>query len=150
MALVGAVLWSVLWLPGCFAARSTFNEPLRADALAALRPGETTARDVVEQLGAPTEIVQLARRSAYRYDFTASKRAGLFLVVVFVMNEDTRADRVWVFFDEDDVLTHVGATFAGHRTEYAAPWEDLYDDIDQDAALGEDPEGAPEEAAEAD
>ncbi len=113
-------------LPGCFAARSTFNEPLRRERLAYLRPGETTAREVVTAFGAPAEVVQLARRSAYRYEFTVTKRAGLVLFVAFLLNEDTRADRVWVFFDENDILSHVGATFDSDQTEYAMPWEDVH------------------------
>jgi hypothetical protein len=35
-----------------------------------------------------------------------------------------------VFFDEKDVLTHYGATFATHRTQHAMPWEDVYEASD--------------------
>jgi len=38
-----------------------------------------------------------------------------------------------VFFDERDVLTHYGATFATHRTQYAMPWEDVHEASDDDA-----------------
>jgi len=116
----------VLLAPSCAIARSTDNEPLEPKKLEALQPGTTTAREVVELLGAPVDVVQLGRRSAYRYDFAASKRAALILIVLNFYNQDTRADRVWVFFDENQVLSHVGATFDSEDVEYAMPWEDVH------------------------
>ena len=111
---------------GCAMARSNVNEPLEPGELAKLQLG-MSAHDVVELLGAPVDVVQLGRRSAYRYDFTSTKRAGLFLIVVLFYNEDTRSDRLWVFFDETEKLTHVGTTLQGDDNEYAMPWEDLHD-----------------------
>jgi hypothetical protein len=102
------------------------NEPLDALAIAPFEPGVTTAADVVEALGAPSDVVQLGRRSAYRYDAMVSKGAGLVLLVVNLGHMDSRSDRIWVFFDEDDVVTHVAGTFATHRTRYALPWTDVH------------------------
>ena len=113
--------------PACVVSRSTENEPLPRGAIESLRPGTSTAREVVELLGAPVDVVQLGKRSAYRYEFTRAKRAGLILVVVLLYNLDQRADRVWVFFDENQVLTHVGVSLESDRAEYAMPWEDLHD-----------------------
>lgn len=109
-------------LAGCMISRDTQNEPLRAEALAGLTPGSTTAAQAVELLGAPTEIVQLGFRSAYRWEFGTAKRAGLFLLVVYLSNIDARADRIWLFFDDEDVLTHVGSTFDAADARYAMPW----------------------------
>jgi outer membrane protein assembly factor BamE (lipoprotein component of BamABCDE complex) len=117
-------------LPACAFARQDTNEPLDVAAVRALVPGRTTAREVVEALGAPTDVVQLGRRSAYRYDGATAKSTLLFLLVINFANQDARSDRVWVFFDERDVLTHVGATFAVHRTQYAMPWEDVHEEAD--------------------
>ncbi len=114
-------------LQGCLMDRTTTNQPLAREAVAAFEPGKTDARDVVAALGAPVEVVQLGRRSAYRYEFSVSKRAGLWLVLFIFVNRDTRADRVWAFFDEQDVLTHLGVTYEGERPEYALPWEDLHE-----------------------
>lgn len=107
--------------------RTTDNEPLPRESLQALHPGTTTAREVVERLGAPVEVVQLGKRSAYRYQFTSSKNAVLFLLVVVFQNVDTRADRAWLFFDENQVLTHIGTTLEAADTEYAMPWEDIHE-----------------------
>jgi hypothetical protein len=92
-----------------------------------LRPGVTTAKQAVEMLGAPTDVVQLGRRSAYRFDFSNRKRAGLFLIVLNLINDDTRADRAWLFFDENQRLTHYGATFSGDAAQYAMPWEEIHE-----------------------
>ena len=115
-------------LNSCFLSRSTVNQPLEPSLFAKLDPGKSTARDVVLLLGAPNEVVQLGGRSAYRYDFTNLKRSGFTLIVVSFLNEDTRADRAWLFFDAHDVLTHVGTTFEGRHAHYAMPWQDIHGD----------------------
>src|SRR5262245_42142135 len=101
------LLTALLLLPSCAITRQETNEPIDATVVATFQPGVTTAREVVEKLGAPTEVVQLGRRTAYRYDASKTKSALLFLVVFNMAAQDTRSDRVWAFFDEHDVLTHV-------------------------------------------
>ena len=114
----------------CGIARQGTNEPLDAVAIRALEPGKTTAREVTERLGAPSEVVQLGRRTAYRYDAATAKGAILILVLANFGNFDSRSDRLWVFFDEKDVLSHYGATFGTHRTQYSMPWEDIHEAAD--------------------
>ncbi|MBK8101183.1 MAG: hypothetical protein IPK26_29225 [Planctomycetes bacterium] len=133
-SLMSLCLLGCLWLPACALARQDTNEPLDATAVAALQPGVTTAREVVEKLGAPTEVVQLGKRSAYRYDANTIKSAALFLIVFNVFAQDGRSDRLWVFFDDREVLTHYGVTFGVHRTQYAMPWEDVHEAADNQAA----------------
>ena len=117
----------LLLAPACVMARTSENKPLDEGAFHSLRPGSTTAREAVELLGAPDDIVQLGKRSAYRYRYTSTKTAGLILVVANFYDDDSRSDRAWLFFDENQVLTHLGVTLDGHETEYAMPWEDLHD-----------------------
>ena len=121
------LVWLLTLAPACAFARSSENKPLEAGALRALQPGTTTAREVVELLGAPIDVVQLGKRSAYLYRFTSTKRAVLFLVVLNLYNQDLRSDRAWVFFDENQVLTHVGVTLEGDQPRYAMPWQDIHD-----------------------
>ena len=130
-------------LPACAIMRQETNGPIDATAVATLQPGMTTAREVVERLGAPTEVVQLGRRTAYRFDASTTKGAGLFLLGFNMLAQDTRSDRVWVFFDEKDVLTHYGATFGVHRTQYALPWEEVHEPEDNAARDAERPGVAP-------
>lgn len=114
--------------PSCFMSRETVNVPLRDNRFDELVPGETKATEVVERFGAPNEIVQLARRSAYLYEFSQRKASGLVLVIVNFINTDVRQDRAWLFFDEDDVLTHLGTTFEAQDARYALPWYDIHDE----------------------
>jgi hypothetical protein len=44
--------------------------------------------------------------------------------VTFV-NRDTRTDRVWFFFDEQDRLSHMGSSFEAADADWAMPWQDL-------------------------
>lgn len=113
----------IAWLASsCFLSRRTTHEPLDAARIAELVPGHSTAKDVVELLGAPTEVVQLGKRSAYRFDATVAKDAGLWLLILGLYDSDTRSDRLWVFFDEHEVLTHVGATLSADHADYSLPW----------------------------
>jgi len=123
----------LLILPSCFIRRQERNGPSDPTAVASLQPGTTTARQVVERLGAPTEVVQLGRRTAYRYDAASTKTAGFTVLFFTLFGSDTRSDRVWVFFDENEQLTHLGSTFAMHRTQYALPWENVHEAADNAA-----------------
>jgi hypothetical protein len=134
-----SILPLLLLLPACAFARQDTNEPLDVPTVRGFVPGKTTAREVVERLGAPTDVVQLGRRTAYRYDGTTTKSTVLFLLLINFANQDTRSDRVWVFFDERDVLSHFGASFGVHRTQYALPWEDVHEASDNEARDAERP-----------
>lgn len=119
------LLWALplLLSASCAFARQKVHEPIAAEFVEAIQVGDQAER-VTELLGAPTEVVQLGTRSAYRYDFTETKSTGLFLLVVGFFNSDSHQDRVWVFFDEAERVTHVGATLAGDEAEYGMPWSD--------------------------
>ena len=112
----------LLILPGCFTTRKTINQQLSSEAAAQVAPG-TPAADVVELLGAPTDIVQLGHRSAYLYEFQQTKMTGLLAGVVGFMNSDTRSDRVWIFLGPGgDTVTHVGSSFDADKAENRMPW----------------------------
>jgi len=121
------VSFAVAFTPGCFMTRGTVNAPIDRADVQKLVPGTSTARDAGAVLGAPAEVVQLGKRTAYRYEFTTTKRGVLFLIVLGFYNEDTRSDRVWLFFDANDVLTHLGTTLEAADTEYALPWYDIHE-----------------------
>ena len=121
------ILCLCLLTSACWMGRAQTNEPIDAVKAGRLVPGTSTAKDVVALLGGPNDVVQLGRRTAYQYISTTQKSAGLWLFAFALTNVDARQDRVWVFFDEADVLTHVGATFESHRAQWALPWEDVHE-----------------------
>ena len=128
MRLLLSILLSLTLLPGCFLSRSTSNESIPALTVAGLVPGQTTAGEAAQLMGAPMDVVQLGLRSAWRYEHTVEKQTGLALVVFNMRGVDTHADRVWLFFDEQNVLSHVGSTLTGDQAVYALPWVQPHDD----------------------
>ena len=141
------VLLPLLFLPACFMGRSTRNEPLDTEVIATFEPGRTTAEDVTNALGPPLRVVELDVRSAYLYEFTQTKNAGLVFILVNFVNTDERSDRIWLFFDSRDVLTHHGSTFAAERTEFSMPWSKIKDPKVVEAEAAEAAESADEESA---
>ncbi len=121
-ACASAALLGLLLLPACFFARTRVNEPVEAAREVNLPPG-TPAAEVVAILGAPQQVVEIGNRSAYRYEYAQTKRAGLSLIVLTMINEDTRTDRVWAFFDEEDRLTHLATSFESDGTRYKLPFQ---------------------------
>ena len=117
-----AFLCLLTLLPSCFTTRTTVNQQLSSDAAAQIAPG-TSAAEVVELLGAPTDIVQLGHRSAYLYEFQQTRMTGLLAAVVGFMNSDTRSDRVWVFLGPGgEKVTHVGSSFDADKAQNRMPW----------------------------
>ncbi len=120
-----ALLSLLMLLPGCFSTRSTVNQQLSAEAATQIGPG-TSAAEVVELLGAPTDIVQLGHRVAYLYEFEQSKMTGFLAAVVGFMNSDTRSDRVWIFLGPGGTeVTHVAASFDADKAQSGMPWSEL-------------------------
>lgn len=117
----GLALALTLPLAGCFLSRSTANPVLPPEAVAQIVPGQSTADDVTRLLGAPNEVVQLGRRSAWRYEHTVEKQSAAFLILLGLRGVDTQSDRVWVFFDEADNVLHVGSLFQASEAEYDVP-----------------------------
>lgn len=115
------ILLAVVLLPGCFISRTTVDRPLDEGVVSRLVPGETTAAEVAQLMGAPAEVVQLGLRTAWRYEYKVQKQAAAFLLLVGLRGVDAQSDRVWVFFDEQGSLTHVGTSFASDQAEYAVP-----------------------------
>lgn len=110
-----------LLTPGCFFSRTHHNRPLNAEALGLLTPGRSTAADVVAALGAPTDVVQLGKRTAYRYDYVHTKDAAFFMIIFAVRGQEMQADRAWAFFDENQILTHLGQSLDGDKATYFVP-----------------------------
>jgi outer membrane protein assembly factor BamE (lipoprotein component of BamABCDE complex) len=108
-------------LPACAMSRTTTNQPLDPEVIASLVPGVTTALEVAEKLGAPSQVVELGQRSAWLYEHVQEKHEGLFLLVLGLHGHDVQADRCWVFFDTADVLTHVGSTLQAADAVYDVP-----------------------------
>jgi hypothetical protein len=60
-------------LASCQWRRLTFNDPIRPDDVAFIRPGQTTLVEVVAKLGPPDEIVPAGETLIARYRFQDGK-----------------------------------------------------------------------------
>lgn len=118
---LGLALALVFLSTGCFVGKSTSNPAILPEAVSQLKPNASTADDVTRLLGAPNEVVQLGRRSAWRYEHTVEKQSAVFLILLGLRGVDTQSDRVWVFFDENDNVIHVGTMFQASEAEYDVP-----------------------------
>ncbi|MEZ0230740.1 MAG: hypothetical protein ACAI25_19115 [Planctomycetota bacterium] len=146
--LLVALLIGVLF-PGCILGRVRDQVPLDPDKVARIIPGQTTKKDVVDLLGAPTyvndriglrvlgkpvqvqgagplidELVHSPLDHSYTYEYTDTKSLALYLLIVSFTNQETKRDRVVVFFDQKGLVSHVGATFDAKNVEFRMPTSD--------------------------
>lgn len=117
-ALIPAAL--ALALPSCFLSESEVDQALDAKAIATIQPGASAA-DVSRALGAPTRVVELGQGSAWLYEHVVEKQAAAFFLVLGLRGVDSQADRCWVFFNADNVVTHIGATLQADQADYDVP-----------------------------
>lgn len=148
---------------GCILGRTRDEVPIDPEQVALIVPGKTTKREVVDLLGAPTyvndriglrvvgrpdgldgggvgplvdELVRSPLDHSYTYEYTDTKSASLYLLVVSFTNQETRRDRVVIFFDEDGVVSHLGSSFNARDVEFRLPTTN--DELPEDEDEGED------------
>jgi outer membrane protein assembly factor BamE (lipoprotein component of BamABCDE complex) len=140
----------VATLQGCILGRVRDQVPLDAEKVAKIVPGQTTKKEVVELLGAPTyvndriglrvlgkpvqangnvgplidELVQSPLDHSYTYEYTDTKSLSLYLLIVSFTNQETKRDRVVVFFDQKGLVSHMGATFDAKDVSFRLPTSD--------------------------
>jgi hypothetical protein len=85
-------------------------------------PGTTTAADVVELFGAPSNLVELSNGNAYIYERSVSKGTGIWLVILSFGNYETQYDRVVFFFNKENILTHYGLSMKAGDSSYGLPF----------------------------
>ncbi len=124
-----ALTCTALLASSCILYRNDKNEPLDGAAIEGLANGSTTAQQALDLLGAPNDVIQLGNRSAWYYEFSKSKTAGIWLLLVVISGTDTRTDRLWLFFDENGILRHHGATLAAGRAGFSLPWSDPHSNV---------------------
>ena len=101
--------------------RSKDFRPFEESALKNVTPGKTTAHEVTELFGAPSQVVKLSNGNAYVYSRSLSKATGLWLVILTFANFDIQHDRIVFFINGDDVVTHYGSSFKAETASYDMP-----------------------------
>jgi len=100
-------------LQGCMVTRANIGEPIQEDAVARIKKGTTTMREVVASIGAPDRIVRGNDREIFQYYYYDGKSPGLFLLVINFIRMDVKSDNLYVFFSRDGVVEEL---VYGNRT----------------------------------
>ena len=98
--------------------QATVDEDINPQAIAQLQAGKSSSTDVLQLMGAPSQVIELGNKSAWLYQSQNTKQMGLWLIVFGSYGEDTQFDRCWVFFDENGTLTHFGDNLNATSAEY--------------------------------
>jgi hypothetical protein len=101
--------------------RSKDFRPFDESVLKKVTPGKTTAQEVTELFGAPSQVVKLSNGNAYVYERSLSKATGLWLVILTFANFDIQHDRIVFFINKDDVVSHYGSSFKTEAASYEMP-----------------------------
>jgi len=117
------VLLLVFFLQSCAGwAKNKDYHPFDASGVDKLIPGKSTAAQVTEILGAPSEIVKLSNGNAYIYRRSLSKGTGLWLLIVSFGNYDEHYDQIVIFLDNKNIMTHFAVTLDAHKATYGLPF----------------------------
>ena len=117
------VLLLMFFLQSCAGwAKNKDYHPFDASGLDKLIPGKSTAAQVTEMLGAPSNIVKLSNGNAYTYRRSLSKGTGLWLLIVSFGNYEKHYDQIVIFFDKKNIMTHSGITLDAHKAAYGLPF----------------------------
>jgi outer membrane protein assembly factor BamE (lipoprotein component of BamABCDE complex) len=108
---------------GCFVLGTNKNyHPFESEALSSVKPGQTTAQEILSLFGAPTEMVKLSNGNAYIYHRSVAKGTVIWLIFISFGNYDKQADQIVFFFDNNDLLTNYGVSLNAKNAEYGLPF----------------------------
>lgn len=97
-------------------------QPFDVSALNTVAPGTSTATDITELFGAPTEVVKMSNGNAYIYKRSIAKGTGVWLILVSFGNFERQHDQIVFFFNNQDILTHYGKSLHAENASYGFPF----------------------------
>ena len=117
------VLLILIFVSGCFGfGKNQDYQPLDAGKLEKLVKGQTTATEVGALFGAPSQVVKMSNGNAYIYTHSVAKGTAVWLLLVSFGNYDKQYDQIIFFFDNNDIMTHYGASFDASDSSYGNPF----------------------------
>lgn len=121
--LIPALIIVLVSTSGCaIIGRDSDFRSFDSKSLTSVVPGKTTAGQVAQLFGAPTQVVKLSNGNAYMYTRGMSKGTVVYLILVTFANYDRKYDKIVFFFDKNDVLTHYGSSFNASEAAYGMPF----------------------------
>lgn len=106
----------------CFVGKNVDDQKIDAAGLEGLAVNQTTAHEVCEIFGAPSQVVKMSNGNAYIYRRSVAKAMAVWLLLVSMGSYDKQYDHIVFFFDNNDVLTHYGASFSAEEAAYDLPF----------------------------
>lgn len=123
-----ALALSLSMFSGCAVlGRQQKDHRIDAESVAKIQRGMTKSQ-VTDILGAPQEIIfsnrehDPLREHAYVFEHTATLYTAVVFVFINFGNSDEKRDRVIVFFDENGIVAHVGASLRASQASYGFPF----------------------------
>ena len=116
-------LITLAFLAGCVVmGKSKEYHALDASGLSRIEPGRTTASEITEIFGAPTQVVKMSNGNAYIFKHSLTKATGVSLMILSFGNYETQYDQMVFFFDTDDIMTHYGVSLKAKDASYGLPF----------------------------
>ncbi len=101
------LLLFVVLIRGCAFSRGTLGDEINAEAIAALRKGETMKDEVIHLLGAPDRLVQLNGRDVFQYYRYDAKAGSLLLIALNFTRLSIKTDDLFVVLNQDGLVEDV-------------------------------------------
>jgi hypothetical protein len=117
------ILLILTFVSGCFGfGKNQEYQPFDAGKLEKLVKGQTTATEVGALFGAPSQVVKMSNGNAYIYTHSVAKGTAVWLLLVSLGNYEKQYDQIIFFFDNNDIMTHYGASFDARDSSYGYPF----------------------------
>lgn len=98
------------------------DQKFDASGLNNVTVNQTTANEISEMFGAPSQVVKLSNGNAYIYRRSVAKATAIWLIIVSMGRYDKQYDQMVFFFDNNDILTHYGTSFNVEKASYGLPF----------------------------
>lgn len=101
-------------LCGCAFTRGNVGEPLKPEAVSAIKKGSSTQSEVLESFGAPDRVLQVNGRQVLQYYHYDAKSSSLVLILLNMSRLNIKSDDLFVFLRPDGIVDDV---IFGRRTD---------------------------------
>ncbi len=101
-------------LSGCAFTRGNVGEPLKPEAVSAIKKGSSTQAEVLDSFGAPDRVLQVNGRQVLQYYHYDAKSSSLVLILLNMSRLNIKSDDLFVFLRPDGIVDDV---IFGRRTD---------------------------------
>ena len=106
----------------CVLGKNMEDQKFDASGLDNVAINQTTALEIGQIFGAPSQLVKLSNGNAYIYRRSVAKATAVWLLFVSMGRYDKQYDQIVFFFDNNNILTHYGSSFNVGEASYGLPF----------------------------